>query len=48
MAVDESVASGMKYLKDNGLENNTMVIYLVDNRFSWGEHGLIDKRLFYE
>ena len=48
MAVDESVASVMKYLEDNGLENNTMVIYMGDNGFSWGEHGLIDKRHFYE
>jgi N-acetylglucosamine-6-sulfatase len=48
MAVDESVDSGMKYIKDNGLENYTMEIYMLDNGFSWGEHGLIDKRLFYE
>lgn len=48
MAVDESVATLMKYLKDNHLENNTMVIYMGDNGFSWGEHGLIDKRQFYE
>ena len=48
MAVDESVATVMKYLKDNGLEDNTMVIYMGDNGFSWGEHGLIDKRQFYE
>lgn len=48
MAVDESVGSVMKYLKDNNLENNTMVIYMGDNGFSWGEHGLIDKRHFYE
>ena len=48
MAVDESVATVMKYLEDNGLENNTMVIYMGDNGFSWGEHGLIDKRHFYE
>ncbi len=48
MAVDESIARVLKYLKDNGLENNTMVIYMGDNGFSWGEHGLIDKRQFYE
>ena len=47
-AVDESVESVLNYLKENGLEQNTMVIYMGDNGFSWGEHGLIDKRHFYE
>ena len=47
-AVDESIENVIKYLKDNGLEQNTMVIYMGDNGFSWGEHGLIDKRHFYE
>lgn len=48
MAVDESVQTIVDYLKANGLEDNTMVIYMGDNGFSWGEHGLIDKRHFYE
>lgn len=48
MAVDESVGSVLDYLKQNNLEENTMVIYMGDNGFSWGEHGLIDKRHFYE
>ena len=48
MAVDESVGTVINYLKENDLENNTMVIYMGDNGFSWGEHGLIDKRHFYE
>lgn len=48
MAVDESIGSVLDYLKQNGLEKNTMVIYMGDNGFSWGEHGLIDKRHFYE
>jgi len=48
MAVDESVGSILNYLKDNGLEQNTIVIYMGDNGFSFGEHGLIDKRHFYE
>lgn len=47
-AVDESIENVIKYLKDNGLEQNTMMIYMGDNGFSWGEHGLIDKRHFYE
>jgi N-acetylglucosamine-6-sulfatase len=48
MAVDESVGTVLDYLKANGLEENTMVVYMGDNGFSWGEHGLIDKRHFYE
>lgn len=48
MGVDESIEKVIEYLKANGLENNTMVIYMGDNGFSWGEHGLIDKRHFYE
>ncbi len=48
MAVDESINTVIEYLKANGLEKNTMVIYMGDNGFSWGEHGLIDKRHFYE
>lgn len=48
MAVDESVQSVLEYLDKNGLRENTMVIYMGDNGFSWGEHGLIDKRHFYE
>jgi arylsulfatase A-like enzyme len=38
----------MDYLKKEGLDESTLVIYMGDNGFSWGEHGLIDKRHFYE
>jgi len=48
MAVDESIASIMDYLEANGMLESTMVIYMGDNGFSFGEHGLIDKRHFYE
>lgn len=48
MAVDESIGSVMDYLKSEGLDNNTLIIYMGDNGFSMGEHGLIDKRHFYE
>jgi N-acetylglucosamine-6-sulfatase len=46
--VDESIAAVMAYLKKEGLDKSTLVIYMGDNGFSWGEHGLIDKRHFYE
>jgi N-acetylglucosamine-6-sulfatase len=38
----------MDYLKKEGLDKNTLVIYMGDNGFAFGEHGLIDKRTFYE
>lgn len=48
LGVDESIGSVMDYLERNGLDESTLVIYMGDNGFSWGEHGLIDKRHFYE
>ena len=48
MGVDDSVGRILDYLKREGLEESTLVIYMGDNGFSWGEHGLIDKRHFYE
>lgn len=48
MSVDESIGSVLDYLKDAGIDDNTLVIYMGDNGFAWGEHGLIDKRQFYE
>ena len=47
-AVDESVGSVLDYLDEAGLSQSTLVIYMGDNGFSFGEHGLIDKRHFYE
>lgn len=47
-SVDESIGAVLDYLKEAGLDDNTLVIYMGDNGFAWGEHGLIDKRQFYE
>ena len=47
-AVDESVEKVIAWVKENGLQENTMVVYMGDNGFSFGEHGLIDKRHAYE
>lgn len=47
-SMDESIARVMQCLKENGLDQSTLVIYMGDNGFCWGEHGLIDKRSFYE
>jgi len=48
MGVDESIGSVLDWLKANNLDESTLVIYMGDNGFSWGEHGLIDKRHAYE
>jgi N-acetylglucosamine-6-sulfatase len=47
-SVDESVGKVMDYLKKEGLLESTLIIYMGDNGFQFGEHGLIDKRNAYE
>lgn len=48
LAVDESIQRVLDWVKEQGLERQTMVVYMGDNGFSFGEHGLIDKRHAYE
>ncbi len=48
LAVDESIGAVLEYLDETGQAESTLVIYMGDNGFSFGEHGLIDKRHFYE
>ncbi|GAB3491269.1 sulfatase [Spirosoma knui] len=48
LGVDDSVGRVLKWLDENGLSENTMVVYMGDNGFSFGERGLIDKRHMYE
>ncbi len=48
LAVDESIGRVLDYLDEAGLADNTIVIYMGDNGFLLGEHGLIDKRNAYE
>jgi arylsulfatase A-like enzyme len=38
----------MDYLKANGLDKNTIIIYTSDQGFYLGEHGWFDKRWMYE
>jgi arylsulfatase A-like enzyme len=47
-AVDENVGKLLDYLDDNGLEDNTLVIYSADQGFYLGEHGWYDKRWMFE
>lgn len=48
LAVDDSVGRVLDQLKKMGIHDDTLVIYMGDNGFMWGEHGLIDKRVSYE
>lgn len=48
LAVDDSVGRVLEQLKKMGVYDQTLVIYMGDNGFMWGEHGLIDKRVSYE
>ena len=47
-AVDKSVGQVLDYLKENGLDKNTIVIYTSDQGFYLGEHGWFDKRWMFE
>lgn len=47
-SMDNTIGRLIQYLREQGLEKNTLIIYMGDNGFIWGEHGLIDKRNFYE
>ncbi len=47
-AVDDSVGRIMQLLKEQGRMDDTVVFFMGDNGFMFGEHGLIDKRCAYE
>jgi N-acetylglucosamine-6-sulfatase len=47
-AVDDSVGRVTQLLQDRGQLDQTLIIYMGDNGFAFGEHGLIDKRTAYE
>ncbi|MBP7275823.1 MAG: sulfatase, partial [Kiritimatiellae bacterium] len=46
--VDEQVGRMLKFLEDEGLADNTIVIYSSDQGFYLGEHGWYDKRWMFE
>ena len=47
-SVDRNVGRVYKYLEENGLLDNTVIIYTSDQGFFMGEHGYFDKRYMYE
>lgn len=47
-SVDDGVGEVLDYLDENGLTENTIVVYTSDQGFYLGEHGWFDKRFMYE
>jgi N-acetylglucosamine-6-sulfatase len=48
LAVDEAVASILEALADRGQLQNTVIVFMSDNGFLWGEHRLSGKRYPYD
>lgn len=47
-SLDDNVGRVLDYLKEAGLDDNTLVVYTSDQGFYMGEHGWFDKRFMYE
>ncbi|HEV2128659.1 MAG TPA: sulfatase [Thermomicrobiales bacterium] len=47
-SVDDNVGRLLDWLDDNGLAENTVVVYTSDQGFFLGDHGWYDKRFMYE
>ena len=47
-SVDDNVGRVLNYLEENGLSENTLIVYTSDQGFYLGEHGWFDKRFMYE
>ncbi|MEM1324157.1 MAG: sulfatase [Bacteroidota bacterium] len=47
-AVDDGVGEVLDYLEEQGLAENTIVVYTSDQGFYLGEHGWFDKRFIYD
>lgn len=48
LGVDENVGRVLDFLDENGLTENTIVVYTSDNGAFMGEHGFYDKRMMLE
>jgi len=47
-SVDDNIGRVLKYLDDNGLTDNTIIVLTSDQGFYLGDHGFFDKRFIYE
>jgi len=47
-AIDDNIGKLLDFLEQEGIADNTIVIYTADQGYFLGEHGFFDKRLIYE
>lgn len=47
-SVDRNIGRVLDYLEEQGLMENTLIVYTSDQGFYMGEHGWFDKRFMYE
>ncbi len=47
-SMDDNVGRLLDFLRESGLEQDTIVVYTSDQGFFLGDHGLFDKRFMYE
>jgi len=47
-AIDDNIGKLLDYLEDEGIDDNTIVVYTADQGYFLGEHGFFDKRMIYE
>ncbi len=47
-AIDDNIGKLLNFLEEEGIADNTIVIYTADQGYFLGEHGFFDKRMIYE
>jgi len=47
-SLDDNIGRLLDYMQDMGLDDNTIIIYMSDNGFFLGDHGLFNKQWMYE
>jgi arylsulfatase A-like enzyme len=47
-AIDDNIGKLLDYLENQGIADNTIVVYTADQGYFLGEHGFFDKRMIYE
>jgi len=46
--IDDNIGRLLRFLDEEGLADNTIVVYVSDQGYFLGEHGFFDKRMMYE
>ncbi|WP_209400084.1 sulfatase [Pseudozobellia sp. WGM2] len=47
-AIDDNIGKLLDFLEEEGIADNTVVVYTADQGYFLGEHGFFDKRMIYE